>query len=69
MSTQPNQRRLVREPQRKHITGCPQSTWYKAMAEGTAPKPVKIGPQAVAWIEDELFEWVEQQIAVRDGAA
>jgi len=36
------------------------------MSEGTAPKPVPIGEQAVAWVESELLDWVAEQIRRRD---
>jgi predicted DNA-binding transcriptional regulator AlpA len=36
----------------------PKSTWYALMASGLAPKPVKLGPRSVAWIEHELEVWM-----------
>lgn len=55
--------RLIREPEREKITGVPRSTWYLRMKQGTAPKPVPIGEQSVAWVEQELFDWVAEQIS------
>ena len=49
------------------VTGLPRSTIYDRMSEGTFPKPVKIGPQAVGWLEDEIAAWVEAKISERDG--
>ena len=60
--------RLVRESERARITGVPRSTWYLRMKQGTAPKPVPIGENAVAWVEQELLDWVSQQIAKREEA-
>lgn len=59
--------RLVRESERARITGVPRSTWYLRMKQGTAPKPVPIGESAVAWVEQELLDWVDAQIAKRGG--
>jgi prophage regulatory protein len=50
--------RLIRERDRRIKTGVPRSTWYSLMAEGRAPKPVKLGERSVAWIEDELEYWM-----------
>jgi len=52
--------RLLREHDRRTKTGVPRSTWYVLMAEGLAPKPVKLGERSVAWIEDELEAWMRE---------
>ena len=46
--------RLVREPERKQITGVPTSTWYDLIEQGLAPRPVKLSRHAVAWPHTEL---------------
>lgn len=51
------QRRIVREKERKEITGVPQSSWYKKMQRGEAPRSIALGPKAVGWYDDELYEW------------
>jgi prophage regulatory protein len=58
-------RRLVRERERREITGIPTSTCYQLMRAGQFPFPVKIGPRAVAWVESELHEWVDARISAR----
>ena len=60
-------RRFLRRPEVEMVTGLPRSTIYDRMSEGTFPKPVKIGPQAVGWLEDEIAAWVEAKISERDG--
>jgi prophage regulatory protein len=37
--------------------------------DGEFPKPIKIGKRAVAWLDAELKQWLEQRIAERDGRA
>lgn len=64
-----NPRRLIREPERKAITGVPRATWYVLMREGKAPKPVPLTSCTVAWPEDELYGWVEAQIEKREAGA
>jgi prophage regulatory protein len=58
--------RLIREPDRRIKTGVPRSTWYALMAQRIAPKPVKLGPRSVAWIEDELEAWMRGLETKRD---
>ena len=36
------------------------------MDAGRFPRPVKIGPRAVAWVESEIDDWLRQRIADRD---
>jgi prophage regulatory protein len=55
--------RLVREKERRAITGVPTSTAYALIAKGLYPTPVRIGERSVAWVEDELLAWNEQRIA------
>jgi prophage regulatory protein len=52
--------RLIRERDRRIKTGVPRSTWYALMAQAIAPKPVKLGPRSVVWMEDELEAWMHE---------
>ena len=61
-------RRFLRRPEVEMVTGLPRSTIYDRMSEGTFPKPVKLGPKAVGWLEDEIAAWVEAKISERDAA-
>lgn len=42
---------------------------HRLIRGGTFPKPCKLGPNRNAWPEHEIDRWIEQRIAVRDGAA
>jgi len=55
--------RLLRLDAVKEITGLSRSTIY---ADPLFPKPVKIGERAVAWVEDEIREWIDARIAERE---
>jgi prophage regulatory protein len=57
--------RLLRLPAVKEITGLSRSTIY---ADPTFPQSVKIGERAVAWVEDEIKEWIAARIAEREAA-
>ncbi len=46
--------RLIREPERKQITGIPTSTWYDLQNRGLAPPGVRISRFSVGWPLSEL---------------
>ncbi len=48
------------------LTSLARSTIYKFVAEGRFPKQVSLGGNCVAWVEDEVMEWLEARIAERD---
>lgn len=58
--------RLIRLGEVKHRTGYGKSSIYNGIAEGTFPRPVPLGPRAVAWVEDEVQEWIDARIRDRD---
>ncbi|EAP95663.1 AlpA family transcriptional regulator [Vibrio crassostreae] len=47
-------------------TGLSRSTIYKFMDEEVFPKTIPLGGRAVAWVESEIEEWMEQRLALRD---
>jgi prophage regulatory protein len=56
--------RLLRLPEVLNRTGLSRSTLY---ADPSFPKSVKVGERAVAWVEDEITEWIDDRIAKREG--
>ena len=58
--------RLIRRHEVEKRTGKSRAGIYESMDAGTFPRPVKIGPRAVAWVESEINEWLRQRIADRD---
>lgn len=57
-----NGKRLIRRAEVCDRTGLPVSTLYRYMANGTFPKPVKIGEKSVAWVEDDVDGWIVERI-------
>jgi prophage regulatory protein len=53
--------RLMRRPDVQNVTGLSRSTIYAMMAEGTFPKPVKLGKRAVAWREADIRNWLDSR--------
>jgi prophage regulatory protein len=54
--------RIMRLPEVKAVSGLSRSTIYFRMALGTFPKQVCLGGRAVGWLEDEIQDWLHQQI-------
>ncbi len=36
------------------------STWWKWVADGKAPQPVKLGPRTTAWKAGDIYQFVEE---------
>ena len=53
---------ILRFPQVIKITGLPRSTIYAKLADDNFPRPIKLGERSVGWIEEEIQDWINQQI-------
>ena len=53
---------LWRRPQCQLESGYPRSTLYARIKEGLWPRPVQIGPRAVAWVAREAQAVLEARI-------
>lgn len=51
--------KMLRLPAVIEVTGLSQSTIWRREREGTFPRRRRVGPNAVAWREDEIRDWVE----------
>ena len=70
------QKRLIRLPEVLSRTGYGRTSIYRKMEEGTFPRSVKLGgpledpnafdSRAIAWIEDEVEQWIDSRIEERD---
>jgi prophage regulatory protein len=61
-------RKLIRLPEVKRLTGKSRSQIYKDIQAGKF-RPVKIGPRAIAFVEDEVAAHNDALIAKRDRGA
>ena len=59
-------KKFIRLPTVIELTGYRRTTIYEKISAGTFPAPVKLGPRAIAWIEEEIKEWMDERIAERD---
>jgi prophage regulatory protein len=55
--------RFIRLPEVKQNTGLGKTTLYGMIKRGEFPPPVKIGGQAVGWVEEEVAQWAANRIA------
>ncbi|EKO6516199.1 AlpA family phage regulatory protein [Vibrio cholerae] len=53
--------RLVREPDRKMITGVSRTQWWMMERQGLAPQRVRLSAHCVAWRLSDLLWWIEQR--------
>ena len=63
-----NKRRLLRITEVIHYTGCSRSYIYELARTGRFPKSIQLvrGGTSVAWVEEEVFDWIESRIKERD---
>ena len=45
-----------------HITGLSRSTLYRLIADESFPRPVRLGPRAVAWRRSDIDAWGEARL-------
>ena len=70
------QKRFIRLPEVLSRTGYGRTTIYRKMEDGSFPRSIKLGgppvdpeafdSRAVAWIENEVEQWIESIIEERD---
>lgn len=58
---------LIRLPEVQRRTGYSKAWIYKLLKEKQFPAAVKIGSRAVAFVESEINDWVNQRIAESRG--
>ena len=53
--------RLLRRTEVERYCQISRSTIYRLMREGLFPEPLRIGPRAVRWSEQELMAWLARR--------
>ena len=76
MENKTPQKRFIRLPEVLSRTGYGRTSIYRKMEDGSFPRSVKLGGpledpnafdcRAVAWIEDEVEQWIDSRIEERD---
>ncbi|RUO26001.1 transcriptional regulator [Aliidiomarina minuta] len=58
--------KLMKIKEVMNVTTLARATIYKYMDLGRFPKPVPLGGRAVAWVADEIEDWIAQRVTERD---
>ena len=61
-------KKFIRLPEVIARTGYRRTAIYEKIAAGIFPIPVKLGPRAIAWVSEEIENWMDARIAERDTA-
>jgi prophage regulatory protein len=54
--------KLLRLPEVRNLTALSRSSIYAYMAAGTFPACINIGARSVAWIEQDIHDWIAERI-------
>ena len=54
--------RIVREKERKHITGRSTASWWRDEKAGLAPRRLQLGDNAVGWKLSDLMAWLDSRL-------
>lgn len=63
MTTLKTPNTLIKLPTVKKRTSLSTSEIYRRIEAGTFPAQIKLGAKAVAWLEHEINDWINQAIA------
>lgn len=61
--------KLLRKPQVLEKIGVSAATLWRMCKVGMFPKPIKVGINSVAWIEQEIDDWIADKVSERDRSA
>ncbi|EJL6982883.1 helix-turn-helix transcriptional regulator [Vibrio vulnificus] len=60
-----NNIRLIRFREVLAMTGLSRSSVYRFIEANQFPTQVQLGGRAVAWVESEVQEWIQQRVSAR----
>ncbi|WP_082643581.1 helix-turn-helix transcriptional regulator [Ruegeria denitrificans] len=52
---------MYRRPDVESLVGLSRSTIYAMIADGTFPRPIKLGKRAVGWRQSDVLTWLESR--------
>ena len=55
--------RLIRFPAVRNMTGLSRSTIWRLERAKTFPRHVRLSANTVAWLEDDIKDWIRQKLA------
>lgn len=57
---------ILRLPDVIEQIGLSRSSIYQKMAEGSFPKPIRLGKRAVGWLKKDIDNWLENKILLKN---
>ena len=60
--------RILRLPEVKKITGLSRATIYAMINGQKFPRQILLGSRAVGWSENEILQWVEERVSLRQSS-
>ncbi len=57
--------RILKRRAVEEVTGISRSLIYQLVKAGTFPQPVRLTPNRVGWLENEVQEWVQARAELR----
>ena len=58
--------RFLRLPEVKQRVGLSRSSIYLRITQGTFVTPIRLGPNSVAWLEEDIDRWMAERMAGAD---
>jgi prophage regulatory protein len=55
------QDKIYRRPDVESLVGVSRSTIYAMIADGSFPKPIKLGKRAVGWRQSDVLTWLDSR--------
>ncbi|NOC90613.1 AlpA family transcriptional regulator [Ruegeria sp. HKCCD6604] len=55
------QDKIYRRPDVESLVGLSRSTIYAMIADGSFPKPIKLGKRAVGWRQSDVLTWLDSR--------
>ena len=57
---------ILRRKQVEARVGLRRSTIYQGVADGSFPRPVRLGARSVGWLSHEIERWIADRVAERE---
>ncbi|MFA7647300.1 MAG: AlpA family phage regulatory protein [Phenylobacterium sp.] len=61
MTSSTNKKLLAWITVRLMIGNLGRTTWWRLIRAGKAPRPIRISPGRVAWLESDILEWISEK--------
>ena len=61
-------KKFIRLPEVKRITGLSRSSIYLRMSNGEFPQRISLGGRAIAWLDTDVFQWLDDRIEASKAA-